>query len=287
MNYPQEMLDQLHTTLYEILGEIIRVCDVLHIPYFLQGGSGIGVFFFEAIVPWDDDVDVGMKRADYERFLREAPAVLGDDYFLDWLGTDPHTPHYFAKVRKNSTTFLEPFCQNLDIHHGIYVDVFPFDRVPDNPRKQQRQRKLVQLSSSCLVAKELWMWPYFGKSLANPPLEMTFLTCLLTRLVKTFVPKIVIYRVLRHFQTMYNDDSSCTYYNIVLTSVDHIAAVSLDHLQEARFGSLTVMVPNDLETYLRRHYPRLRKYLTEEEIAASGHMPQVLSFTEGDVRHHR
>ena len=45
MSYSEEELEQLHKVLYEILGEIIRVCDMLHIPYFIQGGTAIGAFF--------------------------------------------------------------------------------------------------------------------------------------------------------------------------------------------------------------------------------------------------
>ena len=65
MKYKAEDLKRLHEELYRILAEIIRVCEVLDIPYFIQGGTAIGALYNQGIVPWDDDIDIGMTRADY------------------------------------------------------------------------------------------------------------------------------------------------------------------------------------------------------------------------------
>ena len=100
MKYAKEDLQRLHEELYRTLAEVIRVCDVCNIPYFIQGGSAIGALYNRGIVPWDDDVDVGMTRENYERFLREAPAHLSSEYFLEWFGTEANTPFYFARAVK-------------------------------------------------------------------------------------------------------------------------------------------------------------------------------------------
>ena len=80
--YTKEELQQLHDTLYEILAEISSVCEKLKIHFFLTGGSVIGAKFWQGIIAWDDDIDIGMKREDYEIFLREAPKILQKKYFL-------------------------------------------------------------------------------------------------------------------------------------------------------------------------------------------------------------
>jgi phosphorylcholine metabolism protein LicD len=105
MKYNPQDLARLHEYLYQILGEIVRVCEKHSIPYFIQGGSAIGAFYNQGIVPWDDDIDVGMLRDDYERFLQVAPAELGDKYFLEWFGSEPNTPFYFAKVKMKGYGF--------------------------------------------------------------------------------------------------------------------------------------------------------------------------------------
>ena len=110
MEYAPEDLKRLHSELVTILKEIIRVCEILDIPYFIQGGTAIGAYFDQGIVPWDDDIDLGMTRDHYNRFLKEAPAVLAKGYFLQCFDTEPDTPFYFAKVRKDGTLFVQDIC---------------------------------------------------------------------------------------------------------------------------------------------------------------------------------
>ena len=195
MSYSEEELEQLHKVLYEILGEIIRVCDMLHIPYFIQGGTAIGAFFENGILPWDDDIDVGMTRENYERFLKEAPAVLKKDYFLQWIGSDPHTPFYFAKLRKNGTKFVEDVSEGLDMHHCIFVDIFPYDKVPDNQTLQKIQRSVAMNLNLCIVGKEKWLWPHFGKPATSNVYQWNWFYCLILKIFFTLFSKRTIYNM--------------------------------------------------------------------------------------------
>lgn len=275
--YTDDELHRLHETLYEILAEIIRVCDVLRIPYFIQGGTAIGAFFEQAILPWDDDIDIGMTRADYERFLREAPAVMDRErYFLQWLGTDPHTPFYFAKMRRNGTVFLEHNYRYLPIHQGIYIDIFPFDKVPDSPRLQKAQRTLANFLNCCFMGKEVWQWKHCGRCEIDHPTDRGFWPCLVQRLVQTPLSKRAVYRLLRWSQSMFNGLKHATFYNMVLMPKDHIAVAAIEHPERRPFGPLTVWAPSDLETYLRRHYRNLRRVIPKEE--QQNHRPDQLSF---------
>lgn len=121
--YTPEELTQLHQVLYEILEEIVRICDKHNIPYFVIGGTAIGALYDKAILPWDDDIDIGMKREDYNKFLQIASQELREPYFLSWIHTDPHSPYYFAKVKKNNTLFVEEMFKDVPMHQGIFVDI--------------------------------------------------------------------------------------------------------------------------------------------------------------------
>lgn len=57
---------------------------------------------------------------------------------------------------------------------------------------------------------------------------------------------------------------------------DHIEVKSIEKLQKVKFGPLNVWAPSNLETYLRRHYPRLRRHIPKEE--QQNHRPDILEF---------
>lgn len=114
----------------EILKKIDEVCKKNKLRYWLDSGTLLGAVRHHGFIPWDDDIDIGMLREDYEKFLKVAPNDLGNDYFLQTRNTDKNYPLFFAKVRKNSTSFVEWAFRDLDMHHGIYVDIFAFDTLP-------------------------------------------------------------------------------------------------------------------------------------------------------------
>ena len=68
-----ELLRRIHALLLKMLKDFDDTCRRLDIPYSVYGGTMIGAIRHQGFIPWDDDVDVLMTRADYERFLAEAP----------------------------------------------------------------------------------------------------------------------------------------------------------------------------------------------------------------------
>lgn len=130
-----KQIEQLKAVEIDILKEFINICQQLKLEYFIVQGTLLGAVRHGGFIPWDDDIDVGMKREDYNVFLEKGQALLDKDYFLQNVDTDPEFPHGFSKLRKNGTTFLETTCKNLSMHHGIYIDIFPFDYYPDSKIK--------------------------------------------------------------------------------------------------------------------------------------------------------
>lgn len=115
----------------EILKEIDRICKKHNILYWLEGGSMLGAVRHHGFIPWDDDLDIAMFREDYNRFLEIAAKDLGKSYFLQTFKTDSNMPIFFAKIRKNNT-FIDSKPEHLlNIHKGIFVDIFPVDRITE------------------------------------------------------------------------------------------------------------------------------------------------------------
>ena len=277
MKYNSDILRRLHSELKDILAEVIRVCQEADIPYFVQGGTAIGLHFFEEIVPWDDDIDLGMTRDNYERFLREAPALLREGYTLQEFSTEPDTPFYFAKVRKSGTRFVESEWVGMPIAEGIYIDIFPYDLIPDDEALRRKQRAEVGFWVNCFMAKSVWLWRWFGKANNGVVLPKSMLSCAAIRVVTSFLSKRQIYNNLHRALTQYNG-TDATYYNIVRMPKDMIAVSAIENLEERTFCGMKVLAPADLETYLRSHYGNIQKWLPEH--LQLNHAPEVLHFGE-------
>lgn len=277
MKYNSDILRRLHHELRDIMREVIRVCDTAGIPYFIQGGTAIGAHFFEDIVPWDDDIDLGMTRENYERFLHEAPALLAEGYTLQEFTTEPNTPFYFAKVRKRNTRFVESEWVGLPIEEGIYIDIFPYDRIPDNRTAERKQRSRVRFWINCFTAKSAWLWRWFGQANNGVVMPKSIISCAVIRLVTLGMSKEQIYSHLHRELTRYNN-TNASRYNIVRMPKDMIAATAIESPERRRFGDMEVWAPSDLETYLRNHYGDIQKWLPEDK--RLNHAPEILHFGE-------
>ena len=66
----------------EVLSQVSAVCKKHGIPYYAAYGTLLGAIRHKGFIPWDDDIDVGMLRADFDRFLEIADAELGEKYFI-------------------------------------------------------------------------------------------------------------------------------------------------------------------------------------------------------------
>ena len=137
--YPEEILKRLQATELEILDAIAEVCKSEGLNWFLIGGSVLGAKRHEGFIPWDDDIDMGMLRADYDRFLEIAPTALPEGFeLLSPMETPGYAP-MFAKVCKTGTHFCSQEAVDAGVDIGIFVDIFPRDRVAADPVLQKRQ----------------------------------------------------------------------------------------------------------------------------------------------------
>ena len=145
-------MNQLQQKQFELLSCFVELCEALRIPYFLVCGSALGAVKYGGFIPWDDDVDVALLRPDYDRFLREAPALLPEGMFLQTFRSDPAYPHLFAKLRDSRTTFVEREVAHLPMNHGVFIDVFPLDGYPTEKREQKQLERRKGLYKRLLLS---------------------------------------------------------------------------------------------------------------------------------------
>lgn len=128
-----------HTTL-RIAREIAVFCEEHDILSYLCGGGAIGAVREGGFVPWDDDLDFFMPRADYERFCALWPREASKQFVLERPSANFVNHNNFTTIRDRQSTFIKTYQTDLDIVHGIAVDVFPLDVAPNKPRKQRMQK---------------------------------------------------------------------------------------------------------------------------------------------------
>lgn len=134
-----DLIDRIHRVELGNLAQFTQLCTELNLPYLLLGGSLLGAIRHQGFIPWDDDVDVGLLRADYDRFLAAAPKRLADShYFLQTPTSDPNYALSYAKLLDRNT-YIEEKNNVNNARKGVFIDIFPLDRIPEEPAQQREQ----------------------------------------------------------------------------------------------------------------------------------------------------
>ena len=134
----QEALRKLQHVELEILKTLSEFCENNQITWWLDSGTALGAIRHKGFIPWDDDVDVGMPRDDYNRFLLLAEAGLPDGYSLHTSRNTGAFAGLFSKIYKDGTRFENAESRASGIIPGIFLDVFPYDFVPDDPKERKK-----------------------------------------------------------------------------------------------------------------------------------------------------
>lgn len=146
----QQILIEAQKIMLDILKEVDRICRKHDIKYFLVDGTLLGAIRHEGFIPWDDDIDIGMLREDFEKFKLVALNELNENYFLQTIETDKKYDklNIPMKVRHNKSKIIEREQKFCEYHSGLFIDIFPYDFCPQNKAKEKFQQILSQFFMS-------------------------------------------------------------------------------------------------------------------------------------------
>lgn len=153
--YDEETLAKLKKAELHILKDFIAVCEKHNLQYFVCFGTALGAVRHKGFIPWDDDIDVGMLRDDYEKFVRIAKKEMSDHYYI----TTPKTMKNYAsgviKVQRLGTKFIPEFSKTMKCSLCLHIDIFVYDNkdedeniVKKNIKKARNLSKMLFLCGS-------------------------------------------------------------------------------------------------------------------------------------------
>lgn len=145
----------------EMLQEIDRICKKCNITYCISAGTQLGAVRHGGFIPWDDDADIAFLRPEYEKFRIACETELDKErfYFQDYRNTPGYRWGY-GKLRRKGTEFVRLNQEHMPYEQGIFVDIMPYDNVPD----AYLSRKLHNFQ--CFVYRKCF-WAPLGKMQAK------------------------------------------------------------------------------------------------------------------------
>lgn len=133
-------LEEIRKTEIEILDVIAKFCDERKINYWIDCGTLLGAIRHKGFIPWDDDVDVGMLRPDYDRFMKEFNGY-DPGYEFHCFENTPKWIWSYGKVMDTETVMYEhDYRQEIfkAMNYGVYVDIFVYDNAPDDDKAMRK-----------------------------------------------------------------------------------------------------------------------------------------------------
>lgn len=138
----------------EILKKTIALCEAYGLRYYLLGGTFLGAVRHQGFIPWDDDIDIGMPRPDFERFCKLAEQAFQKPYgFVSFRNNAEHIYFHPRIYDYNSKVIDRSGVKEKETF--AWIDIFPLDGMPSG----KRMRKLHGLR--LLFLRMLFMYSQF------------------------------------------------------------------------------------------------------------------------------
>ena len=155
-NRKQIKIEELKKIQIEMLDFVHKFCIDNNINYWLDWGTLLGAIRHKGYIPWDDDIDIGMLRKDYDKFIRIFPSNKSSIYDLHCFENDNNYYLAFAKIYDNRTVLFEP--DEKTGHKGsVFIDVFVYDNAPEDMESQKkiyRKKEFYRVLNSISVSKK-------------------------------------------------------------------------------------------------------------------------------------
>lgn len=150
--YVTSEMKQVWAAQLEVLNDVDKACRENGIQYFAEWGTLLGAVRHHGFIPWDDDMDICMKRPDYNRFLEIAEKIMPSNYKIYNLKSHNNDGNMVSMII--NTDQISYDAEKLKKYHGVpYViglDIFPLDYISDNKEDDELQSNVIVMISSIM-----------------------------------------------------------------------------------------------------------------------------------------
>ena len=276
--YDPKVLRKLQLAELEVFKDFIKICDENGLSYFLFAGCAIGVERHKGFIPWDDDIDIGMLRDDYEKVLKIYREKYTDKYVVLDIDSQETFPFYNAEIARIGTKNIPYVFKDANVPMGIDIALYPYDNVPDDAKKRRRQRSSVFFWSKLRILREfkkpvLFMHGWKRKVVSAMCIVMNRLLTW-THFSRKFINRRYMKSALK-----YNNEKT-RWVACFFGEMDPLKqAIKLDDLfplVEKPFEDIMVKVPKNNDVFLKRMFGDYMKMPPVE--SRKNHVPEVLEF---------
>jgi lipopolysaccharide cholinephosphotransferase len=264
VNKDNNKLIFLQKILNSMLQELCDFLDENNIKYFLTGGTLLGAIRHKGFIPWDDDIDIGMLRDEFEKFNIISQEFTNNKYFLQTLFTDFNFVRPHAKIRLNNSK-IEYENGQSGSHEGVSISIFIFDNVSNVPfvryihylrirnllgvlnyRQKRNEKSLIFSSNALGTTKRIFV---YIRSFLTFPKNMIKLKTKISNLMVKWNKSKSVY--------------AFPYAGVYKFRKEIFLVEDLEVLKTATFLNRNYYVSNNYENYLMRVYGNYMK-LPEE-----------------------
>lgn len=250
-------MNELQEKLLDMLSWFHNFCTENNITYYAVGGTALGAVRHNGFIPWDDDIDVGMPRIDYEKFIELANRCTGK-YIVEYPGLNNEFLYPFVKIYDTETTLIEN--QRYKIIRGIYIDVFPMDGVGNSRKDSVKNFKKTDRMVNLLCAMRC--------AINKRRSKIKNLSIVAARLIPKFVltPQSLVKRIENKCKAY--DYNECEYVANCVGNWHEKEIMKREWLGTPvlhNFENIKIFLPQDFHSYLTALYGDYMKLPAEEK----------------------
>lgn len=280
--YDTETLQKIQSIELSIFKDFKEVCDKNSIVFFGLAGTGIGALRHGGFIPWDDDIDVGLLRKDYDKIIEIFKRDFSDKYTIVNGDEFSNYPLMTTRIVLNGSKFIEEPLKNIDCPLGIFLDVYAFDCAAADEKKRKKQALGAWIFSKLLILKHIPfpVLPYTGikKKIAH-----CITACAWAFLNVFCISHKWLYNKCKSISCRYNDTDTGFYGYFCDTAMfsNFFEKEDLFPVREENFEDTVMCFPKNLEKSLTTMFGDYMQLPPPEK--RKNHYPHILEFPEEEV----